>query len=153
MKIILSLFVLLVGLSGFASESLVTLQPSEFSDQHDQIQKLTIETKWILFSTEMESFNMAKTAFEKTGLKSATEKNGLLVSDISKMPSLVTKMFALPKMRKYPFTVALDRKGDLTKTWPRTKGSLTLIKLDKLEVKEVSLLKSEEEVLNYIRAL
>lgn len=145
--VLLSLFVS----SGHAS--LANLNALDLLDQHEEIQKLDETTKWVLFAPDKESFAFAKTAFEKLEIKNAKEKNGFLVSDISAMPKIVTKMFALPKMKKYSFVLALDRTGEATKEWPRREKELTLIKLDSLKVTEVLHLKSESETFDTLKNL
>jgi hypothetical protein len=142
---------LLISLSSVASFTAITA--NEFRDQHDQVQKLDASTKWILFAPDKESFAFAKVGFEKLEIKNAKDKNGFLVSDISGMPTFVTKMFALPKMKKYSFVLALDRTGEGTKEWPRNKNELTLIKVDQLKVNEIIHLKSETETIEALKNL
>ncbi len=50
------------------------------------------------------------------------------ISDISSMPSFITSMFALPKMKQYPFSVMLIRDGS-GKGYEREKGKATLYRL------------------------
>lgn len=152
MKSILA-FLLVLFVSFSSTASLIAISPNEFTDQHDQVQKVDETTKWILFAPDKDSFAFAKTAFEKLEIKNAKDKNGFLISDISAMPKLVTKMFALPKMKKYSFVLALDRTGEATKDWPRKEKELTLIKVDQLKVSEVIHLKSEIETVDALKKL
>lgn len=151
MKFILSLLVLFLTFEAFADQPLTALVASPFQDQHGETQQLDEKVKWVIFASDMDAFKMAKEAFETLEIKSATEKNGLLVSDISGMPSLVTKLFALPKMKKYTFKVALDREGTTTKDWPREKGKLSLLKIENLEVKQISQLSSTTDVISFLK--
>ena len=64
------------------------------------------------------------------------EKEGVLerlqavyVADISGMPSLVTKMFALPAMRALPFPIGLARESAVLADLPRQKAAVTVIRL------------------------
>ena len=47
------------------------------------------------------------------------------ISDISSMPSFITSMFAMPKMKKYPFSVMLIN-DDFGKQFDREKGKVTV---------------------------
>lgn len=58
------------------------------------------------------------------------------ISDISTMPSLITSMFALPKMKKYPFSVMLIN-DDFGKGFNRQKGKVTVYILNKHKIKEI----------------
>lgn len=62
------------------------------------------------------------------------------------MPSLVSKMFAIPKMKKYSFKMALDKSGETTKQWPREAGVIVVMKLSKLKLETIELLKTEKAV-------
>jgi len=63
--------------------------------------------------------------------KNFLEKNNLMyVSDISSMPSFITSWFALPKMKKFGFRVALIYKDNIGDIIPREEGKTTVIKLD-----------------------
>ena len=51
------------------------------------------------------------------------------MADISRMPSLVAKLFALPAMRKRPYRMLLDRDGTATADFPARAGEVTLLRL------------------------
>ena len=50
------------------------------------------------------------------------------ISDISAMPSLITSMFALPKMKKYPFSIMLIH-DDLGENFSKKEGKITIYKI------------------------
>ena len=58
------------------------------------------------------------------------------ISDISKMPSFITSMFALPKMKKYPFSVMLIE-NKLGRDFAKEAGKLTVYKLKKQKITEI----------------
>ena len=59
------------------------------------------------------------------------------VSDIHSMPTLVTKLFALPKMKKYPFAVLLIYEKEHN-IFPMREGKLTFITLQNNTLLKVS---------------
>ena len=65
------------------------------------------------------------------------------ISDISAMPSFITKLFALPKMKKYPFSVLLinDERG---KQFDKQTGKLTLYTLKKRIITSIKFIKPSE---------
>ena len=75
----------------------------------------------------------------------------LIISDISKMPGLVSKMFAIPKMKKYNFKLALDKEGDVTKAWPRQEGVILVMKVDQLKVESTENLTTAEAVASFFK--
>ena len=65
------------------------------------------------------------------------------ISDISKMPSFITSMFALPKMKKYPFSVMLID-NDLGKSFSKREGKVTLYRLKKQKITAVQFVDPKE---------
>ena len=59
------------------------------------------------------------------------------------MPSFITKLFALPKMKKYPFSVLLinDERG---KQFDKQTGKLTLYTLKKRIITSIKFIKPSE---------
>lgn len=69
------------------------------------------------------------------------------VSDITPMPAIITKMFALPKMKKYPFTVYLADDKEFEKTYPAQKKKIAFFELGEgHEVKAIHFLDKPEEL-------
>ncbi len=60
----------------------------------------------------------------------------LFIADISSMPTFVTTMFALPKMRKYPYSVMLIY-DDFGKKFNRQENKFTVYKLKDLKIEEI----------------
>ena len=65
------------------------------------------------------------------------------ISDISTMPSFITSMFAMPKMKKYPFSVMLIN-DDFGKQFNSVEGKITVYKLKKNKIEEIIFLTPEE---------
>ena len=106
-RILLSLLVM--GLSLFANEFKIGDNIGIFSmlNQHDQ--KVTIDSSItkILVSFEKDTgadINEYLNEKDKDFLKN---KHAVFIANISGMPSIITKMFALPKMRKYTHEILL----------------------------------------------
>jgi len=65
------------------------------------------------------------------------------ISDISSMPSIITNMFALPKMKKYPFSILLIY-NDFGKQFNRKEEKITVFKLKYGIVKSISYITDKE---------
>lgn len=52
------------------------------------------------------------------------------VSDITPMPAIITTLFALPKMKKYPFRILLADDPAFAATYPSQPGKIALFTLD-----------------------
>lgn len=56
------------------------------------------------------------------------------VSDITPMPALITSLFAIPKIKKYPYKLLLARDPAFAKTYPHADGRIALFVLDDHQV-------------------
>lgn len=54
--------------------------------------------------------------------------NAVYVADISGMPTFITEAFALPKMRKFAYSVLLIRDEDQGLNFPGEEGKVTILK-------------------------
>lgn len=74
--------------------------------------------------------------------KGFLEANSMMyISDISKMPSLITRMFALPKMKKFSFQVSLIYDEKEAASIPRHKNQVTVIELQNNQIKKIDFAK------------
>ena len=106
-------------------------------DQHGEAHTLDGGVALLLFNRDMDGGKLIKQALEIAPAGSLSSRRALYVSDISRMPKLVAKMFALPSMRKRPYAMLLDRDGTTTARLPSAEGQATLILLRDFEVTHV----------------
>lgn len=136
---------LLFSSSVFAFEAGTEIPSLELKNQFDEPMQISASTKKLIFTQDKKAATLMNEYLQENS-KKLDEANAVFVSDISKMPSLVTKMFALPAMKKYPYKIALDREGEATKTWPREKDKLTFVELNNLKVVSIRYLGSRDEI-------
>ena len=97
-------------------------------DQFGKVLKVEASDRLVFVTFEKETAiksadffkNKPKGFFKKAHIK--------YLSDISTMPSFITSMFALPKMKEYPFSVMLIR-DDLGKELDKEEGKVTVYRL------------------------
>lgn len=66
------------------------------------------------------------------------------VSDISAMPSIIATLFALPKMRDYPFKIMLNEEEQFAKHYDKKEGKLTIYRLNDGRVTAVEFIDPKE---------
>ncbi|MBA4341978.1 MAG: hypothetical protein C0423_07480 [Methylibium sp.] len=125
------------------------MPPLSLNDQHDKPVPVVPSTQWLVFAAEKPVSDMVSAVL-------AAEPAGVLdrlrlvyVADISGMPALVTRMFALPKLRELPFPIALVReRGQLSQMagMPRAAGSATLLRLENGTVAAISMARHAAEL-------
>ncbi|MBU1668925.1 hypothetical protein KKC13_10950 [bacterium] len=96
-------------------------------DEKVEVQKEG-ETKLII-SFEKDVSSEIKAFLEGKDKNFLNDNNLTYISDISKMPSLVTSWFALPKMKKFDFKVALIYDEEAGKEIARQEGKVSVFAL------------------------
>ena len=97
-------------------------------DQHDKDFTLGDDVEYLIVAFDMGSGKAANGRLEKKGATWLDEHKAVFVSNIHGMPG-VGRMFALPKMRKYPHRIILADAEGLLDAYPRTDGKVTVLKL------------------------
>lgn len=105
------------------------VQAFEAKDQHGKAYKFTKGTKYLLVSFDMSAGKKANKLFAKKGADYLRGKKAVLVSNIYGMPK-IGRVFALPKMRRYPHTIILADEENLLSSIPRKEGMVTVMALD-----------------------
>ncbi|TGK82119.1 hypothetical protein EHQ24_12675 [Leptospira noumeaensis] len=151
--------ILILNLSLFAEEptaptpTLVvgnSLPEINYTNQWEEPSPLPAETTKVIFISDMDASKIIHPILEKEGKGYLEGKQAVLISDIHKMPSLITKFVALPKMKSYPYTLRLVREEKLADPYPRTKGSLTLIQLKAGKITKIQISNLESEIRSFL---
>jgi len=148
-RYLLSVISLMLLASGAHAETLapgMRLPEIRLADQHDVEDSVGAEVRAILFTRDMDAGNIVKEALADKGGEMLAAADAVYVSDISGMPRIVAKLFALPSMRKRPYRMLLDRDGKTTKDFPSEEGKVTLIRIGAGEIQGVEYLESADRV-------
>jgi len=122
-----------------------TLPTFKLVDQFDE--KVEVETKGdtiLIFSFQKDVSSEIKKYIdgkEKTFLE---DNNIVYISDISSMPSFITSWFALPKMKKFAFKIALIYDEEVGDVVPRKEDKVTVLKLSDNSVTSINFVKAKE---------
>ncbi|GAA4879192.1 hypothetical protein GCM10023333_11280 [Ferrimonas pelagia] len=96
-------------------------------DQHGDAHSVGHELSVMLFTRDKAGSDVASGAL--AGIEqSRLEQAGIVyVADTSVMPALITRMFALPKMKKQSFLTLMDSQGSATATLPFEDGKVSVL--------------------------
>jgi len=114
-----------------------TLPAARFDDQHGRTHILHEQVRVVVFSRDMEAGDVIKAAFRDDGGALLGATGAVYIADVSGMPSMIRRMFALPKMRQRPYPMLLDVDGDDTARFPTRDGQATVLVLEKLRITNV----------------
>lgn len=118
-------------------------------DQHDKPVVLRRETNWVAFTGEKAVSDMVSAVLSAEPAGVVERLRLVYVADISGMPALVTRMFALPKLRELSFPIGLVREaGQVAQTadLPRQAGAATLLRLADGRVLEILAVRNAAEL-------
>ncbi len=150
-KLLLTAF-LALGLSAASLEVDSNIEDITIKDQFEKEHKLDANIKTILFASDKGTSDLLRDyLLPLSENKNILEENGAVyVADISGMPSLISKFIALPKMKKYPFSVMLlddSNKDNFTKE----DGKIIVYSIEDGKVSKIEKISTSEELANIIK--
>ncbi len=111
-----------------------TLAGFSLEDQFGRAHRLDAEVAVLVFSRDMDGGALIKDALSDRDAADLQRLRAVYIADISGMPSLIARLFALPRMRNRAYPMLLDRDGAATRGLPDIEKHATLIFLDALRV-------------------
>jgi NADPH-dependent ferric siderophore reductase len=115
-------------------------------DQHDQPVVIDASTRLVIFTAEKSVSDVVTGVLGAQGKATLAQAHAVLVTDISAMPAMISRMFAVPKLRELPFSMALAREASAVVDLPRRKGSATVMSLENGQVTQVQYLQTEAQL-------
>ena len=97
------------------------------ADQHGDAHPLDDSVRVVLFSRDLDGGRVIQNALSENGAELLERHSAAYVADVSRMPGLVRRFIALPRMRKRPYLMWLDETGEATADFPTREGRPTLL--------------------------
>lgn len=114
-------------------------------DQHGTEFELTKGVHKMFVSFDMSTGKEANAYFAGKGAELLKGGRAVYVSNIHGMPA-IGRVFALPKMRKYPHRIILADAQDLLARYPQQKDRITILTLDpELKIAQITFWNPKEE--------
>lgn len=106
-----------------------TLATFTTKDQHDRDYTYESGVRLVIVAFEMGAGKAANAFFEKQPAGFLDSHHAIFISNIYGMPG-IGRMFALPKMKKYPHRILLADAADFLARYPAQEDQLTVLTLD-----------------------
>ncbi len=129
-----------------------TLQPGDslpelsLPDQHGAQQAIS-KPAYLVLTAEREMGAMAHQVLNQFDTEGLEARGIVYISDISGMPSFVSRMFALPKMRDYSYRVLIGHEEADTAMFPRQEGRLTVMRIASGKITQIDFADSAEQLM------
>jgi hypothetical protein len=109
MKAAIALLLCLFSATSMALETGDRLAPWTLLDQHDQAYTLDDQLQVLLVARSMDAAKLVDVALQGKPKGYLEQRHTVFLADISRMPTVIASLFALPKMRDYNYRILLDR--------------------------------------------
>ena len=141
------LFTVLLGLSAIASSLTVgnTLPTLKIKDQFEKEHIVDANIKTIIFSATKTEGTTIKEFLLTKDKDYLTTNKAAYIADITGMPSIITSLIAMPKMKGYPFSVLLVDEANKG-LFPVKEDMISVISLDNGKITDVKYVKTAEEL-------
>ena len=134
MKAAALLLLCLLSTAVLALEPGERLAPWALLDQHDAPYTLNDETRILLVARDMDGAKLVDAALEGKPKGYLDERHAVFLADISRMPSVIATLFALPKMRDYNYRILLDRDARIAPRYQAGEGQVLWLQLEGLQI-------------------
>ena len=128
------------------------LQDYTFNDQFDKVHMLTKNTKKVIFVFTKATGHLVKSYLKQQEDTYLQNRNIDFIADVSGMPSIIYKMFALPDFKKSNYKVLLiqDEKKSALFRNDKQLDAVMIITLDNKIVKDVKFITNEKDLIKSI---
>lgn len=112
------------------------LAPWTLSDQFEQAYTLDDDLRILLVARSMDAAKLLDAALEGQAKGYLEARQALFVADISRMPGLIGKLFAIPAMRDYSYRVLLDREAQVVPQYAAPEQGVLWLQLERGVLRE-----------------
>lgn len=140
---------LLFGMAGWAveSEPPQNLDFSSLVDQFGQPFRGPGSMALVMVVNGMKAKNMVRDTLAELDVSCLQQGRVIYLANISGMPKMISKLVAVPRLRKLGYPVWLDYSGNMTDMLPTRKDEVTLLSIDSEQaVSSTGYVKSGEEL-------
>lgn len=117
----------------------------QIKDQFEKNHVIKADAKTLLVAADKGTSEILRDYFNTKPKGFLEENKAYYIADISGMPSLIAKFFALPKMKKYPFSILLVNE-EQTKSFNKKEGNITIYTIVDGKVSDVKYIKDAKEL-------
>ena len=115
-------------------------------NQHGQAWQVPASTRLVVFAADRKASNLVMTVLGPLHQGFLASRHAVYLADMSQMPGLITRTFALPSLREQPFEVGVSLDETLLAGWPRQTDAVTLIGLEAGRVTHFQYASSEAQL-------
>ena len=128
------------------SSSITKLNEFKYVTPQGNEIKIPKDVKLIIVSFEKDTGALVNEYLNTKSPDYLQKHNSIFIADINKMPSVITKMFALPKLRKYKHPMYLNYDEKFEQSILGKEEMVTLLHVENSVIKHISFIVRKEEL-------
>lgn len=117
---------------------------SMLEDQHGRAFTHERNMQTLLFVDSMDGKDLVRDVLDELHLSCLEGGRVVYLADISGMPAIISKLVAVPRMRKYAYPIWLDYTGVATDQLPAEEGAVTYVHLKGAAVQSIDFVDEAE---------
>lgn len=122
------------------------LNKFEYKTPNDTMVKIPKDVKIIISSFEKDTGALVNAYLNERDAAYLKAHNAVFIADISKMPSVITTMFAIPKLKKYKHPIHINYSEGFDMVVPLKEEMVTLLFVENGKIKEIGYVATKEEL-------
>jgi len=146
------LVILLFTLSVLHAQSLTvgseiqTLNSFEYETPKSRRMKIPLNSKTVLIAFDKDTGALVNEYLDTQNKYFLQRKKAIFIADINKMPTVITNMFALPKLRKYKHLIYLHYSEKFESFVPKKTDMISVLKFEDKKLKSISYISTKAEL-------
>ncbi len=145
MKLIISFILLITSLFSQGFEKNGKLNHFSLPDQFNKMHTVSDDTQTLIVSFEKDTGKMVNEFLASKESDFLQKHHAVFIANISGMPSIITKLFALPKMRDYKHTILLIY-DENDKRFLQKDELSTVYKIENGVIKDIEFVKDKKDL-------
>lgn len=130
-----------------------SLETYKFQTPNGRQMKVPKKTKIIVIAFKKDTAALVDEYLATKNRYYLQRNKAIYIADIHKMPTIITDMIALPKLRKYKHLIYLHYGNKFQKNIPYKEDKITILKFSDKKVIDISFINTKQELQNSIEKL
>lgn len=123
---------------------------ADLENQHGEPFKNNTAMTLLLYVNGMDAKEIVRESLEKINLQCMDDGQLVYVADISGMPSIISKLVAVPRMRDYPYPIWLDYDGASSEQLPAKDNMVSVISVEQQKITNIQFAADEAALTNQL---
>lgn len=130
-----------------------TLEGVTLNDQFDKKQTVSKDTKKVIFAFNKDKGHLVNGYLSKREKEYLQSNKIVFIADISKMPSIIAYLFAIPNLKEYGYPIMLIEDEEVSSHYQNKeyRDYVAIVELKDLTIESITLIQTEDELIKILK--